>query len=109
MKHASELHECVHEADSQYRCTVCGQTFRRWAQTQQYCTGKGYYARWGSVPPHLKSVGQWAKEDRRPKRGEVARAWVLTYQYGHGHFWADLWAEDQVVPIQRRKKKEEVR
>jgi hypothetical protein len=98
-------HECVELQGGGYCCSVCGQTFRRWRETQQYCTGKGFYAQSSAVPDHLKTVGEWAKEDKRPKRGAKAKAWLFMYVYGRGHFWADLWSADQVVGIQRRKPK----
>lgn len=95
-------HECT-ETKAGYVCSTCGQTFKHWRETTQYCTGKGLYSTWDKVPEHLKTTGQWAKEDQRPAKGKQAKAWVFMYIYGRGHFWADLWTADQVVSIKRRK------
>lgn len=99
-------HECERVEGGGYRCVVCEQEFRLFAQTEQYCTGKGFYSSWSRVPDHLKTVGQWAKEDKRPRRGERAKAWVFMYMYGQGHFWADLWSNEQLVGIRRRQWRE---
>ena len=99
----NERHD-AEDHDGVLVCPRCGKTLNTYAETQQYCPGKGWHARWSTVPEHLKSVGQWAKIDKRPVKNAKVAARVLMYVYGQGHFWAALYDESQVTDIKRRKK-----
>lgn len=92
-------HECI-EAPGGYHCTVCKQTFNRFAQTGQYCPGKGFYGSFASVPKTLKTVGKWKDKGKRPKKGEEPKAYVHMHAYGKST-WANLWDENQVEDISR--------
>lgn len=104
MKSPGELHGPFIDVDKGHKvCTVCDQLLTN-KELDQYCTGKGYYARSSSVPANLKTEPTWREKGYRPARGETAKAWLFSYVYGQGHFWARLWDEKQVVAIKRRSR-----